>query len=225
MHLAALLALALAGEAAPAAAPPVEPPATRAATKVLQVLESMQNGMKETRYAHRTYIRARDGVFEMDCSAMAAWVIRRSAPIARSALTRERPVARDFYDVIRQAPLRGDRQGWRRLASIGEVRPGDVFAWRRPPDFPSANTGHVGFVLAAAEPAPGWPGAYLLRIADATSLPHQDDSRDPGGEGGFGQGTILFLADESGEGTAYGWFGAASRGVIATPIAFGRLIR
>lgn len=200
-------------------------PANRRAAKVLERLESIAANLTETRYQHRTKIRSREGIYLWDCSAMAAYIIAKVAPTARKALTRERPVARDFFQVIRDAPTRGHRDGWRRLPTITDVRPGDVFAWKRPKDFPSKNTGHVGFVLEAPTPYPEVPGAYLVRIADATSLPHQDDTRERDGDGGFGHGTILFLTDESGQGTAYGWFGARSRGVIETPIAFGRLIR
>jgi len=206
------------------AAPP-STPANHRAARVLKLLERIERTVKETRYEHRTTIRSREGIYYWDCSAMAAYILAKVAPEARKALTRERPVARDFYQVIRQAPTRGAHEGWRRLRRITDVRPGDVFAWKRPKDFPSKNTGHVGFVLEAPIPAPGREDAYLVRIADATSLPHGDDTRDPEGEGGFGHGTILFTTDGDGHGTAYGWFGARSRGVIETPIAFGRLVR
>ena len=200
-------------------------PANRRAERVIELLERIAEGLTETRYDHRTRIRSRDGVYFWDCSAMAAYILAKVAPAARRALTRERPVARNFYQLIRRAPTRGDRDGWRRLPRITDVRPGDVFAWQRPKDFPSKNTGHVGFVLEAPTPSSRWRGAYLLRIADATSLPHQDDTRDPQGAGGFGHGTILFTVDDDGQGTAYGWFGDESRRVIETPIAFGRVVR
>jgi len=206
-------------------APAEATPANRRAARVVELLERIEGRITDTRYEHRTTIRSRDGVYYWDCSAMAAYVLRKVAPEARSALTRERPVARDFYQVIRKAPTRGDSSGWRRLRRITDVRPGDVFAWKRPKDFPSKSTGHVGFVLEAPTPAPDREGAYLVRIADATSLPHQDDTRDPAGAGGFGRGTILFTTDGDGHGVAYGWFGEHSRRVIETPIAFGRLLR
>lgn len=200
-------------------------PANRRAAKALALLGKIDSNLKETRYQHRTKIRSREGIYYWDCSAMAAYILAKVAPLARTALTRKRPVARDFYQVIRRAPSRGQESGWRRLRRITDVHAGDVFAWKRPKDFPSKSTGHVGFVLEAPMPAPGRPGAYLVRIADATSLPHQDDTRDPEGEGGFGHGTILFDTDGDGHGIAYGWFGEHSRRLIETPIAFGRLIR
>lgn len=200
-------------------------PATRPARRVLELQASIRASLTRTAYQHRTVVRRREGVYLWDCSGMMAWFLRRVAPVAREAMAKGRPVARDFYRQIARAPTHRPRKGWQRLEHIEDVRPGDMFAWIRPPDFPSRNTGHTGFALEPARPVPELPGAYTLRILDATSLPHQDDTRDPEGDGGIGEGTILFLVDESGRGTAYGWFGRRSRGVIATDIVFGRLSR
>jgi hypothetical protein len=141
------------------------------------------------------------------------------------AITRERPVARDFVRAIEAAPIGRSRGGWQRLGHIEEARPGDLFAWRRPRGFPSRNTGHVGFVMNAPAPVPGLPGAYAVRVADATSLGHQDDTRATDPDGGFGLGTLVFLTDGAGHGTHYGWFGTQSEGYVVTPIVFGRVTR
>jgi hypothetical protein len=200
-------------------------PATRAARKVLALQASIRSSLTHTAYRHRTKIDRSEGFYEWDCSAMVGWFLRKVAPQARKAMNKGRPVARDFHRQIARAPTQRPKQGWQRLRHIEDVRPGDLFAWVRPPDFPSRNTGHTGFALAPAEPVPGVPGAYTLRILDATSYPHDQDTRDPDGEGGIGEGTILFLVDEGGRGVGYGWFGARSRGVIATDIVFGRVSR
>lgn len=204
--------------------PRLEPP-TKAAARILALRQEVLDSLTETTYQHRTVIRRKEGVYKWDCSGMGAWFLRKAAPVARKALDKGRPVARDFYRHIARASTRRTRRGWRRLAHIEDVRPGDMFAWIRPPGFPSRNTGHMGFALEPPRPVPGRPGAYTLRIFDATSLPHQDDTRERGGGGGIGAGTILFLTDQSGRGTAYGWFGLDSRGVIETDIVFGRLSR
>lgn len=200
-------------------------PATRAARKLLDLQAAVRSSLTYTAYRHRTKIDRSEGVYVWDCSAMVGWFLRKAAPEARKAMNKGRPVARDFHRQIARAPTRRPRQGWQRLRHIEDVRPGDLFAWVRPPDFPSRNTGHTGFALAPAEPVPGLPGAYTLRILDATSLPHDEDTRDPDGEGGIGEGTILFLVGEDGRGVGYGWFGRRSRGVIATDIVFGRVSR
>jgi hypothetical protein len=201
----------------------VEPRAgTRAGARILERLERLEDDIEITRYQHRTVIRPGEGLYAFDCSAMVSWILKRTAPKARRALDRDRPVAATYAKVIRKAPTGRARDGWRRIAHIEDVRPGDVFAWKRPPDFPSKSTGHVGFVLRVPEPVPNVPGAYRVRIADATSLTHGNDTRDPEGDGGFGHGTILFMTDGQGQGTAYGWFGRA-RYLIETPIYFGRV--
>jgi hypothetical protein len=200
-------------------------PATRAARKVLDLQASIRASLTFTAYRHRTVIHRDEGVYVWDCSAMVAWFLRRVAPEARKAMGKGRPVARDFWRQIARAPTKRPKNGWQRLRHIEDVRPGDMFAWVRPPGFPSRNTGHTGFALEPARPVPELPGAYTLRILDATSLPHDQDTRDPEGEGGIGEGTILFFVSEEGRGTAYGWFGRRSRGVIATDIVFGRVSR
>ncbi|MCH9684342.1 MAG: hypothetical protein K0V04_23105 [Deltaproteobacteria bacterium] len=200
-------------------------PATAAATKILALRKRVEASLTVSAYEHRTVIDRKAGIYRWDCSGMAAWFLRKAAPAARRAMDKGRPVARDFYRKIAKSPTRRARDGWRRLPHIDDVQPGDLFAWIRPPGFPSRNTGHMGFAAEPARAVPHIPGAYTLRIFDATSLPHQDDTRDPEGDGGIGEGTILFLTDETGRGTAYGWFGLRSQGVIATDIVFGRVYR
>ena len=62
-----------------------------------------------------------------------------------------------------------------------------------------------------------------VRIADATSLAHQADTRAGDEEGGFGIGVLVFLTDAQGRGTHYGWFGTESEGYVTTPIVIGRV--
>ncbi len=198
---------------------------TPAAKRVLQVLTGVRRKLRKTRYQPWTVVRERDGFYGWDCSGMAGWVLRRSALTARAALGWKRPVAATFYQAIKRAPTTRHRWGWQQLRHIEQVRPGDVFAWLRPAHWPPRNTGHVGFVLAKPRPAPKRRHAYLVRIADATSVPHQDDTRSWPGDGGFGTGTILFYTDGQGRATHYGWHGQRSRGGVKTRVLFGRVHR
>ena len=74
-------------------------------------------------------------------------------------------------------------------------------------------------------PVQGMPGAFAVRVADATSLAHQDDTRANDEDGGFGIGTLVFLTDAAGRGSSYGWFGTQSEGYVVTPIVIGRVSR
>jgi hypothetical protein len=203
-------------------------PGTRATGKILARIDRIHDTLLTTRYRHVTVVRPSEGHYAWDCSGMANWILRRAAPRAFAAIGRKRPVAASYWRVIDRAPASAPRNGWQQIEDIHEVRPGDVFAWRRPPNLwpPSANTGHVGFVIAAprrvTDERLAAVEAFTVRVVDATSLPHGDDTRDPEGEGGFGFGTLLFVTDDTGRARAYGWFGMRSRGVIPTDIVFGR---
>jgi hypothetical protein len=203
-------------------------PATDAARKIVETVQHIADTLTETRYQFVTVVREHGGVFDWDCSGMAAWVLDRAAPRARAALSDDHPVAREFYDLIARSPTDEARHGWQRLASPEEIAPGDVFAWRKPPMFAERpNTGHVGFVLGTPQPHPQYADIWVLRIADSTFMLHEADSRDPAGEGGFGTGTMAFQFDGSGTAVAYGWYGAAQdpQTYVPTEIAFGRVTR
>lgn len=205
----------------PPAAP--TPPATPAGQRVLDVLERVRANLRSTRYQHRRVVREADGVYHWDCSLMTHWVLERAHPRAVAPMRGTRPLAEHFVRVIERAPVGRFAGGWQRVPRVADARPGDVFAWRRPRGFPSRNTGHVGVVAGAPRPVPRMPGAYAVRVVDATSWGHQDDTRPPDGVGGFGAGTLVFLTDAEGRGTHYGWYGTASGGYVVTPIVLGRV--
>jgi hypothetical protein len=199
-------------------------PQTPAAERVMRVLRRLERSVRETRYQHQTVVVEWRGLYAWDCSGMVSWVLEQAAPGALKRIISPRPVARDFVEIMENSPTRTSFKGWSKVPRIEDVRPGDVFAWKRPRSWPRDDeTGHVGFVLERAQPAPGHHRAYLLRIADATSVPHQDDSRPADGVGGYGTGTLLVTVDAKGRPVAYGWYGTESRGVVPTHMAFGRV--
>lgn len=199
---------------------PAPPPATPAAARVLATLERVERRTRRTRYQHRTQVHEARGQYYWDCSGMASWVLSRAAPRARRSLGRGRLVARTFARRIARARTDRGRRGWQRIEHIADVRPGDLFAWERPPGFRSSNTGHVGFVVN--RPVRVTEHLWAVRILDATSLPHQDDSRGDG-ESGTGRGTMTFVTDGEGRAEAYGWHGLRSLGHVETEVVFGRV--
>ncbi|MDB4929639.1 MAG: hypothetical protein JWM10_2123 [Myxococcaceae bacterium] len=227
---AALLALSPAAQAQHAprsvrAAAPAVP-----ASPVVTELRRVAANLRSTRYAHATRVDERAGRYDFDCSAMATFVLARSAPRANAAVMRRngrgRPVARDFHDVIAAAPTERPRDGWLRLARVQDLRPGDVIAWRRPPTVASRNTGHVAFVLEAPRRLDREGRRYLVRIVDSTSIPHGDDTRPRAHQSGFGYGNLtLFVETPGADPTAYGWYGLDTRIDFRTHIALGRPLR
>lgn len=197
--------------------------ASYAARKVIARIDRLDQKIVSSAYSHRLSIDVKAGRFDWDCSAMVNWVLRRAAPKAYAALDRDRPVAVSYVRTIAAAPKHKARNGWRELRGIQELQPGDVFAWRRPPDFASSNTGHVGFVLSAPKAVEGWDNAWWVRIVDASRYTHRQDTRDPGGDGGFGAGTLVFVTDDEGRPVAYGWRGNP-QATRETEIVFGRVV-
>jgi len=203
------------------------PPANRSAA-VVSALSGIEHGLTSTKYQHRISVDTRKGIYRWDCSIMAAWVLGRTAPTARQAIGVDKPLARDFHRTILRARTDRPDRGWQRLIDVASAAPGDVFAWLKPEMFKErANTGHVGFVIGKPWRHPRFPDIWLVRIADATTELHGDDSRPPGGEGGFGTATIAFLVDPAGAPRAYGWYGEAqdTATYVPTDIVLGRVFR
>jgi hypothetical protein len=196
--------------------------------RILQRLGRISENLRESKYNHATVVDEKSGRYEFDCSGLVTWVLRRTAPGAHAALMSRsaRPVARDYYWAFERAPADRAPRGVRKVARVTDAQPGDLVAWLKPPQVQSPNTGHVAFLLEQPRPVDGVPGAFVVRIADASSYHHDDDDRFESGRTGFGSGTILLLADEAtGAPRAYGWYGLRSRYVLETPIALGRVTR
>lgn len=205
-------------------------PAAAGPEAVLSTLTRIESSLRESSYTHATRVDERAGRYEFDCSGMAAWVLRRASPVAQAAVSYRaksgRPLARDYYHQIAATRTGRARYGWERVNRVADASAGDVIAWLRPKEIRSANTGHVAFLVSAPEPVAEVPHAYLLRIADASRYQHQDDSRAGSDRTGFGQGTILVVADpETGAPVAYGWVGLRSAWILSTPMAIGRAVR
>ncbi len=190
---------------------------------VMRVLGGIQRSLSESEYSHATAVNERRGSYKFDCSGMVQWVLRKAAPTAARTTNvgpAERPLARDFQRRIARAPTDRARGGWRRVARVSEIRPGDVLAWIKPQEIDSPNTGHAAFVVLPPVRVAGYENAYLVRIADSTRLMHDEDTRV--GRTGFGFGTILLVADpETGAPVAYGWVGLRWR-AFSTAISIGR---
>jgi hypothetical protein len=103
--------------------------------RVLAVLAQIDRTLVSSSYSHVTRVDPKAGLYEFDCSGMAAWVLQRGAPGAYQAvLTRSatgRPVARDFYRTIAAVAPGRPSWAWQRVAKLEDVRPGDVVAWTR----------------------------------------------------------------------------------------------
>jgi hypothetical protein len=220
-----------AGETSAVPPPPPPPPFDDAridwtANPVMRRLGAVASSLAESEYTYGFSVNEKQGIYRFDCSGMAQWILRKAAPVAALTIGQgltPRPLARDFQRRIARLPSERERGGWRRVARLRELAPGDVVAWLKPAEVQSPNTGHVAFVVLPPVLAPGYANAYLVRVADSTRLLHDDDTR--AGRTGFGFGTILLVADPDTDApVAFGWVGLRWR-TFETPIALGRPLR
>ena len=198
-------------------------PATRATQKLMDLADSIDQSRTDVEYTHSTRVRRKQGVYHFDCSGMLNWMLERVSQRSLDSLDRERPVAATYVRTILKAPTTRAKNGWQNIADIEDVEPGDLFAWKRPKNWPpGGNTGHTGIVVAKPAKLPGVEGAYLVRVIDSTRYKHQDDTRGAD-ETGWGRGTILFMTDADRRPIGYAWGGAHSSGFYRTDVAFGRI--
>src|SRR5688500_7136781 len=62
--------------------------------RVLDVLSQIESSLTFSRYTPYTRIDAKAGIYEWDCSAMAAWVLRRATPAAWHSVKQRSPTGR-----------------------------------------------------------------------------------------------------------------------------------
>jgi hypothetical protein len=198
---------------------------TGSAPDLLREVQRIVAAKKESTYAHKTHVVEAGGVFDLDCSGLIDYALKRvnlrayrDFPLSKPSA--KRPLAQDIYGYL-AAP--GASSQWHRVLKTADLQPGDVIAWLRPPDNETANTGHVMVVAEVPTANPAFPGEMLVRIIDSTESPHASDTR-PTGTAGVGSGVIGIIDDASGSPVSYRWRGGVSRKEEATPIAFGRLV-
>jgi len=169
-------------------------------------LHRILGDIKQTKYSHKTRVDKAQGRYEMDCSGLACYLLKRRLPEHYGAVAkperRARPLAEDFFKCFSSAPTTDTRTGvWRQVPRVLDAVPGDLLAWasRNPK---TGSTGHVVFIDQVAREAKN--GQVRVVVIDSTSSPHGEDSRARG-ETGIGRGVMWLAIDEEGRPTGYRW--------------------
>jgi hypothetical protein len=198
-----MVALVVAADrAAPVRSDAEAPPSAILMREMNRILANM----KHTRYSHPTRVDEARGSYELDCSGLACYMLKRVLPehYAKIAIPKgqARATAMNFHDSFAAAStdVKG-RDGWRRIERILDARPGDILAWRANPPKPGA-TGHV--VIIVGRPAVTPDRQVCVLIVDSTSMGHGNDTRAKG-QTGIGRGLMWFTVDARGRPIGYRW--------------------
>jgi hypothetical protein len=180
-----------------------QPACERVTFKARQILENMS----QSRYEHRTKVDEEKGLYELDCSGLVGFILGNVAPEQLRAIPTNwyayRPQAECFQQVFAEAPEEGGKDGWVRVVSLLDARPGDFIAWSYRGHSIWENTGHIMMVLET--PTLEENSIARVRVMDSSSGKHADDSRGSG-QNGVGTGTMWFTLDKSGAPVAIHWW-------------------
>lgn len=199
-------------------------PATSASAALLASARSQLTAMQQSDYQHTTNVDVASGRFDYDCSGFVDYTLGQVSPAALAEIPTSasagRPLAQDFEAFFSRVGTNDPH--WSRVATVPDIRPGDVVSWLVSPDTRSRDTGHVMIAASAPEPDPQIPGAYRLQVVDAVTLPHAEDTRTDGATG-LGTGWIELFVDGQGQPTGFNWQ-AGKQPSLPTKVAIGRLI-
>lgn len=191
--------------------------------------------MKTTRYQHKTEVDLDAGSYKYDCVRFVSYAMREAAPMAWESILRARGIAKGkipsppSYQQFFTTLLANPQPGWEVVARVADLCPGDVVSWEYKTERAS---GHA--VIIASLPKQSADGSWGVKVYDATSSPHAEDSRPndvraqvfevTGRRSGLGHGLMAFCADaRTGALVGYRWTPKGK--IIICPIAAGRPIK
>jgi len=177
-------------------------PAVNPSARFAEIVEALLADMTATEYQHKTEIDEEAGVLKCDCSGLIGHVLRNHFPEAylhvdgSSRPDRVRPLAANFCETFIAANEKeGKGSPWKPITKIEDLRPGDIFAWKKRKIVKGESTGHV--LMIAGLPKREEGGLFRFRVIDSTRSPHANDTRTPKSLG-VGAGEMWLSADDDG---------------------------
>lgn len=164
------------------------------------IVEKHLTEMTATNYQHKTEIDEQAGVWKCDCSGLIGHILRRNFPEAYlhvdgpSLPGRIRPLSANYCETFLAAGQKKNHP-WKPITRVQDLRPGDIFAWKKTKIIKGKSTGHT-FMIASI-PKLEENGLYSVRVVDSTGALHDNDTR-PEGTDGVGTGDMWLSADEEG---------------------------
>ena len=192
------------------------------AKRILDKAQQILRDGKESTYSHKTTVDESTGRFDLDCSGLVGYILKKVAPAHHKQVPRGRvrPLAFEFYETFSKADDKPAAGKWQRIGRLLDARPGDVLAWSNRQRKPGQSTGHV--VVLVSPRAAVDEDTVGVDVIDSTGTGHANDTRAKG-QTGVGRGTMYFDVDDAGRPTAFHW--RKPNGKPTTmPIAVGRAI-
>lgn len=192
--------------------------------KVILKIEKVLKNMKKTSYTHITDIDEQKGRYYLDCSGLAFYLLRKTAPVSLANVPiregKVRPQAVCFHTIFSKSPKKKSVNGWLSIPHLIDAEPGDFIAWRKMIISEKGDTGHI--VVVMEKPVLEEDGKIMVKILDSAKSGHSSDSRTSQITG-IGTGTIWFNVNKKGEPVSYYW-SSKSINPKSLPIAIGRPI-
>ncbi|MCD4733673.1 hypothetical protein K8R78_05490 [bacterium] len=117
-----------------------------ASERILAQAGKVIANLKITRYSHRTKVDEKIGLYALDCSGLAFFLLQKAAPNALASIPIEkgriRPRAVMFYSAFSTASEKGNCGVWQRIPRLLDAMPGDFIAWRKLAVPKKGNSGH-----------------------------------------------------------------------------------
>ncbi len=180
--------------------------------------------LKQSYYEHTTTVDEYNGICNLDCSGLVAYILRYSLNDHYEKINeaktvgQARPLATDFYSFFNSSPNISDPEqnptGWMIVNYLRNIKPGDIISWDYKDDTLD-NTGHVIIVQTITtkfktsvtiDEKQYWE--YKIKVIDSSSGTHYQDSRDLPknltGEG-VGSGNMYFGVNSEGKIQYYKW--------------------
>jgi cell wall-associated NlpC family hydrolase len=147
------------------------------------------------------------GVYVLDCSNFVDHILQTASPLAYSRLVDATgtgaPSTQHYYDFFKE--LNSEQpDGWNKVNSVEQLRPGDILVFRYKHAHGGGATGG-GHVMVVMDTPTHNTNVFFVRVADSAPSRHSQDTRQIH-EGGIGIGTLLLKVNPiTGLPNAYAW--------------------
>ncbi len=161
-------------------------PATPQTTAIYAEAYRILAGAHATTYTHKTHVDEGLGEFDLDCSGLCRYILRRILPEHLAVVVQEskRSVPRsvEFCDFFRDRQLHGPQKtGWTTVPRLMDARGGDMIAWRKDKIVPHESTGHM--MIVVEPPQAEADNLVRVRVIDSSTTAVEGSTQPVKGTG------------------------------------------